>query len=225
MNWYTELGSFHLCPWAINKITIWPNNATTGNSSFLTWEKHNWGSSHVVWARRFLPPTCSTRLAFWGCCGFGTWNTRPLTTVSCALPHPLPLGQQGSLLLPRFWGWVPHKEGFCLPWLLSLFLGHWSPGLHIWLRQSASHLVRTFSARIPGCFFIHLGHRMMMMQRRATADSDSHVARVRKHPLWDKALSLWSGSSDSKTLDYQTTNSREYQIVRTHIKDTSWYKT
>jgi len=31
----------------------------------------------------------------------------------------------------------------------------------------------------------------------------------------DLTLSLWSGSTDSKTLDYQRTNPREYQIVRT----------
>ena len=38
---------------------------------------------------------------------------------------------------------------------------------------------------------------------------------------WDQALSLWSGSTDSKTLDYQRTNPREYQIVRTHTKETT----
>ena len=38
----------------------------------------------------------------------------------------------------------------------------------------------------------------------------------------DQALSLWSGSTDSKTLDYQTTNPREYQIVRTHTEETTW---
>ena len=37
----------------------------------------------------------------------------------------------------------------------------------------------------------------------------------------DQALSLWSGSTDSKTLDYQRTNAREYQIVRTHTKETT----
>ena len=37
----------------------------------------------------------------------------------------------------------------------------------------------------------------------------------------DQALSLWSGSTDSKTLDYQITNHREYQIVRTHTKETT----
>ena len=38
----------------------------------------------------------------------------------------------------------------------------------------------------------------------------------------DQALSLWSGSTASKTLDYQRTNPREYQIVRTHTKETTW---
>ena len=40
----------------------------------------------------------------------------------------------------------------------------------------------------------------------------------------DQALSLWSGSTDSKTLDYQRTNPREYQIVRTHTKETTWIR-
>ena len=35
----------------------------------------------------------------------------------------------------------------------------------------------------------------------------------------DQALSLWSGSTDSKTLDYQKNNPRNYQIVRTHTKE------
>ena len=38
----------------------------------------------------------------------------------------------------------------------------------------------------------------------------------------DQALSLWSGSSDSKTLDCQRTNARAYQIVKTHRKETTW---
>ena len=38
----------------------------------------------------------------------------------------------------------------------------------------------------------------------------------------DQALTLWSGSTDSKTLHYQRTNPREYQIVRTHTKETTW---
>ena len=38
----------------------------------------------------------------------------------------------------------------------------------------------------------------------------------------DQTLSLWSGSTDSKTLDYQRINPMEYQIVRTHTKETTW---
>ena len=38
----------------------------------------------------------------------------------------------------------------------------------------------------------------------------------------DQILSIWSGSTDSKTLDYRRTNPREYQIVRTHTKVTTW---
>ena len=34
----------------------------------------------------------------------------------------------------------------------------------------------------------------------------------------DQALSLWSGNTDSKTLDYQRTNPREYHIMGTHTK-------
>ena len=38
----------------------------------------------------------------------------------------------------------------------------------------------------------------------------------------DQALSLWSRSTDSKALDYQRINPRDYQIVRTHTKETTW---
>ena len=38
----------------------------------------------------------------------------------------------------------------------------------------------------------------------------------------DQVLSLWSRSTYSKTLDYQRTNPREYQIMRTHTKETTW---
>ena len=37
----------------------------------------------------------------------------------------------------------------------------------------------------------------------------------------DQALGLWSGSTHSKTLYYQRTNPRAYQIVRTHTKETT----
>ena len=38
----------------------------------------------------------------------------------------------------------------------------------------------------------------------------------------DQALSLWGGRTDSKTLDYQRTTPKQYQIVRTHTKETTW---
>ena len=38
----------------------------------------------------------------------------------------------------------------------------------------------------------------------------------------DQALSLWCGSTDSKTLDYKRNIPREYQIVRAHTKETTW---
>ena len=38
----------------------------------------------------------------------------------------------------------------------------------------------------------------------------------------DQALNIWSGSTNSKTLDYQRINPREYEIVRTHTKKTTW---
>ena len=34
-------------------------------------------------------------------------------------------------------------------------------------------------------------------------------------------MSLWSGRTDYKTVDYQRTNPKEYQIVRTYIKETT----
>ena len=37
----------------------------------------------------------------------------------------------------------------------------------------------------------------------------------------NQAQSFWSRSTDSKTLDNQRTNLREYQIVRTHTKKTT----
>ena len=40
----------------------------------------------------------------------------------------------------------------------------------------------------------------------------------------DQALSLWSGSTDSKTLDKYRTNPGKYQIVRIHTKKTTWIK-
>ena len=41
-------------------------------------------------------------------------------------------------------------------------------------------------------------------------------------PHQKSSLSLWSRSTDSKIQDYQRTNPREYQIVRTPTKETTW---
>ena len=37
----------------------------------------------------------------------------------------------------------------------------------------------------------------------------------------DQAVRLWSGTTDFKTLDYQRTNLMEYQILRTHTKEST----
>ena len=42
------------------------------------------------------------------------------------------------------------------------------------------------------------------------------------HSWPDQALSLCSGRTDSKTLDYQRANPREYQTVRTPTNKTTW---
>ena len=54
-----------------------------------------------------------------------------------------------------------------------------------------------------------------------TPDFKSVARDVKKLRLRDQALSFWSGSTDSNILDYQRTNLREYQIVRTHTKETT----
>ena len=43
---------------------------------------------------------------------------------------------------------------------------------------------------------------------------------IDRHKTQDQALSLWSGSTDSKALHYQRTKPREYQMMRTHTKET-----
>ena len=61
----------------------------------------------------------------------------------------------------------------------------------------------------------------------AISASWSRPQRLRNEStkLRDQALILWSGSTDSKILDYQRTNHREYQTVRTHTKKKLEYKT
>ena len=54
-----------------------------------------------------------------------------------------------------------------------------------------------------------------------TPDFKSVARDVKKLRLRDQALSLWNGSTDPKPLDYWRTNPKEYQIVRTHTKETT----
>ena len=70
---------------------------------------------------------------------------------------------------------------------------------------------------------IHLRHRST---GRTSAESGQEYLTSRKEYIdpcktRDEALSLCSGSTDSKTLDYQRTNPRGYRIVRTHTKETT----
>ena len=73
----------------------------------------------------------------------------------------------------------------------------WDIWFHLWRNQSLWRLKKTKTLR--------------------------DVIAVPIHSTRDQVLSLWSGSTDSKTLDYQRTNNpRGYQIVRTHRKETTW---
>ena len=62
-----------------------------------------------------------------------------------------------------------------------------------------------------------VAHRQVGMQAKCYQGQQYHCLQN----IRDQALSLWSGSTDSKTLDHQSTNPREYQIVRTHTKETT----
>ena len=62
--------------------------------------------------------------------------------------------------------------------------------------------------------------------RRTPAKSRQEYLTSRKehtdpHKTRDQALSLCTGSTDSKTLDYRRTTPREHKIVRTHTKETA----
>ena len=66
-----------------------------------------------------------------------------------------------------------------------------------------------------------VAHRQVGMQAKCYQGQQYHCLQN----IRDQALSLWSGSTDSKALDYQRTNPRKYQIVRTHTKEPLEYKT
>ena len=165
----------------------------------------------------FSPLPTAPGWHFWGAMDLvpGTWGLWPLCCVLCCTICPW--GSKHSCCCHTSKGNFHGRKAASFLAFMSPALEHQSPGL-----QSSSGRAPATSPGPQGRFFIHLARRMKMMQRRATADSDNHVARVRKHHLWDQARSLWSGSTDSKTLEYMRTNSKEYQIVKTHTKETSW---
>ena len=65
---------------------------------------------------------------------------------------------------------------------------------------------------------INPGHLVEYSPIPVSQDKEqSNLRHHRTKPFFrDQAFSLWSGSTDSKTPDYQKTNPRGYQIVRTH---------
>ena len=97
-------------------------------------------------------------------------------------------------------------------WIWWLGAQQWSagPGAKPWQYQWLQWQ-HQMSARLPVSWFPSLKIRLY----HQTISEIIH---------WDQALSLWSGSTDSKTLNYQRTNTREYKIELTQRKPLE-YKT
>ena len=67
------------------------------------------------------------------------------------------------------------------------------------------------------------GIQLQGLQAHSVTHMVHHQPLALRPPgFWNQSLSLWSESADLKNLDYQRTNLREYQIVRTHTKETTW---
>ena len=66
---------------------------------------------------------------------------------------------------------------------------------------------------------VHAEHQLRV--DRSTWWMEQHMQNHTKKNS-NQALRLWSGSTDSKTPDYRKINPREYQIVKTHTKETTW---
>ena len=69
--------------------------------------------------------------------------------------------------------------------------------------------------------WFHLWRNQSLWRLKKKTKTLRDVIAVPIHSTRDQVLSLWSGSTDSKTLHYQRTNPRGYQIVRTHRKETT----
>ena len=168
--------------------------------------------------KRFLPTTYSTRLVFLGRCGFGTWNTRPLATVLCVLLCPLFLGQQASLLSPHFQGQVPWKEGCQLPCLHIPCPGAPEPRPPCPAQAEHQPPCQGPKGVASSTWVTEWGWCRGEPQLTLTIilqEWENILCEIESWAFGVRALT-------PKTLEYQRINCREYQIVRTHTKETSW---
>ena len=97
--------------------------------------------------------------------------------------------------------------------------------LNPWANWFCSYLWNNFLLKNPKPGWMMTTHQINennnVSSRMVPAPEKDHLLQWPSHQR-DQALSLWSGSTDSKTLHYQRTHPREYQIVRTHTKETAW---
>ena len=108
------------------------------------------GSSCELWVSRFLLTTFNIGLVFFG--GLWLWKLEHKASHHCVMCPTMP-SASGAVSIPAvatflrmssMEGRLPASFAFISP-----ALGHWIPGLLLWLRQSTSHLISTFSARVP----------------------------------------------------------------------------
>ena len=112
------------------------------------------GSSGEVWVRRFLPTTFSTGLVFFG--ELWLWQLEHEASCHCVMCPTIPSASV-AVSIPAVAAFlrVSSMEGRLSAFFtfISPALGHWIPGLLVWLRQSTSHFISTFSARVPRVWF------------------------------------------------------------------------
>ena len=98
---------------------------------------------------------------------------------------------------------IGEQDGGGFMWMWSTSLSMDTSGIHLQTKKCMHN---------PSC------------KQTAVPDQQKRIYQIRSiepHKTRDQALSLWSGSNDSKTLDNQRTNTREYQIVKTPTKETT----